>query len=73
LREVDTRPFPCPGPLAEAVRLVRESAIGDTVAVIARDLRSGGSIPVWTGRTGHALTAVEELDDGVRYVITRTR
>jgi TusA-related sulfurtransferase len=72
VREVDTRGTHCPGPLLEAIRLVRESTIGDTVAVIAGDPSATESITTWTQRAGHAV-AVEPVEGGRRFFITRSR
>jgi len=73
MREVDTRGTHCPGPLVEAIRLIGESPVGDTISVIADESESAGSIPVWVARSGHTLARVEQLEDGRRYVITRNR
>lgn len=72
VREVDTRGTHCPGPLLEAIRLVRESMIGDTIAVVAGDPSAAESIPTWTGRAGHRI-AVEPVEGGWRFFITRSR
>ena len=73
VREVDTRGTHCPGPLLEAIRLVRESQLGDTIAVIARDPTANESIPTWVRRAGHRLERVETVDGGWRFSITRSR
>ncbi len=73
VREVDTRGTYCPGALHEVIRLVRESAVGDTIAVIAREPSAAGSIAAWVSRAGHTLAGIEDLEDGRRYLVTRDR
>ena len=71
-RESDTRGHHCPGPLSEAIRLVRECSVGETIAVLADDPSAGSSIPAWVQKAGHSLT-VEESPMGCRYLLTRNR
>ena len=73
VREVDTRGTYCPGPLLEAIRLIRECTMGETIAVVTGDPASGSSIPAWVARAGHTLTGAEDMQDGRRYLITRNR
>ena len=72
VREVDTRGHHCPGPVLEAIRLVSECAVGETVAVIADDPAAVSSIPAWARKAGQALT-IEESAEAHRYLLTRTR
>ncbi|MCB2224489.1 MAG: sulfurtransferase TusA family protein [Actinobacteria bacterium] len=71
-REVDTRGSHCPGPLFEAIRLVRECLVGETVAVVTADAAGGAGISAWAHRARQPL-AIEEFDGGRRYLITRVR
>jgi TusA-related sulfurtransferase len=72
VREVDTRGLHCPGPLLEAIRLIRECLVGETIGVIADDPAAVSSIPAWVKKAGHALT-IEQSSRGQRYLLTRTR
>ncbi len=71
VRQVDTRGTHCPGPLHEAIRLVREAGPGDTIAVVIADAEAAGTIGTWTERAGHRVSEVEPLDGGWRIFITR--
>jgi TusA-related sulfurtransferase len=73
VREVDTRGTHCPGPLLEAIRLVRESDLGDTIAVIAGDPAAEETITTWVRRAGHRLEGIEAVDGGWRFSISRSR
>jgi TusA-related sulfurtransferase len=59
--------------LQELIRLVREAAVGDTVAVMADDPDSRVNIPAWVAKAGYRLDAMEcSPDDTYRFVVTRT-
>jgi TusA-related sulfurtransferase len=70
VREVDMRSSHCPSPLLEMIRLVGESAVGDTVSVIAADGTAGDDITAWARRVRQPIS-VEQLEGGRRYLITR--
>jgi len=46
-RTVDARGSFCPGPLMELIRAIRESQVGDVIAVYSSDKGSKIDIPKW--------------------------
>jgi len=46
-RTVDARGSFCPGPLMELIRAIKESEVGDTIAVWSADKGSKTDIPKW--------------------------
>jgi len=72
-RTVDARGSFCPGPLMELIRAVRESQVGDVIAVLSSDKGSKVDIPKWVEKAGHRLASVESLDGFDRIVIEKAR
>jgi tRNA 2-thiouridine synthesizing protein A len=59
-RLVDARGSFCPGPLMELIRAIRESAVGDVIAVYSSDKGSKTDIPRWVEKAGHRLVSLDE-------------
>ena len=57
-RTIDARGSFCPGPLMELIRAIRESAVGDIIAVRSSDKGSKVDIPKWIEKAGHRLIGV---------------
>jgi len=57
-RTIDARVSYCPGPLMELIRNIRESEVGDVLAVISSDNGSKTDIPAWVHKAGHELIGV---------------
>ncbi|HEX7950782.1 MAG TPA: sulfurtransferase TusA family protein [Candidatus Limnocylindrales bacterium] len=72
-RTVDARGSFCPGPLMELIRAVRESQVGDVIAVLSSDKGSKIDIPRWIEKAGHRLAALESLDGYDRIVVEKAR
>jgi tRNA 2-thiouridine synthesizing protein A len=72
-RTVDARGSFCPGPLMELIRAIRESQVGDVIAVLSSDSGSKIDIPKWVEKAGHRLIAVERLDGHDRIVVEKAR
>lgn len=72
-RTVDARGSFCPGPLMELIRAIRESQVGDTIAVLSSDKGSRIDIPKWIEKAGHRLVALESLDGHDRIVVEKVR
>ncbi len=65
-RTIDARGSFCPGPLMELIRAIRESQVGDVLAVLSSDHGSQTDIPKWIEKAGHRLigvTAREGFDE----------
>ncbi|MHB1738821.1 MAG: sulfurtransferase TusA family protein [Actinomycetes bacterium] len=72
-QEIDARGSFCPGPLMEMIRAIRESSVGQTVAVLSKDPGSRTDIPAWVAKARHEMVAIEDLDGYTRFVVTKAR
>ncbi|OGO54132.1 MAG: preprotein translocase subunit TatB [Chloroflexi bacterium RBG_16_69_14] len=72
-RTVDARGSFCPGPLMELIRAIRESQVGDVIAVYSSDKGSKIDIPKWIEKAGHRLIALEVRDGYDEMVVEKLR
>ena len=72
-RTVDARGSFCPGPLMELIRAIRESSVGDVIAVLSSDKGSKTDIPMWVAKAGHRLVSLESLDGYDQIVVEKAR
>jgi tRNA 2-thiouridine synthesizing protein A len=72
-RTVDARGSFCPGPLMELIRAIRESQVGDVIAVLSSDKGSKIDIPKWVEKAGHRLVSLETRDGYDELVIQKAR
>ena len=72
-RTVDARGSFCPGPLMELIRAIRESQVGDVIAVYSSDKGSKTDIPKWIEKAGHRLIALETRDGYDEIVVEKRR
>jgi TusA-related sulfurtransferase len=72
-RTVDARGSFCPGPLMELIRAIRESQVGDVIAVYSSDKGSKIDIPKWIEKAGHRLVALETRDGFDEIVVEKMR
>ncbi len=72
-RTVDARGSFCPGPLMELIRAIRESQVGDVIAVRSSDKGSKIDIPKWVEKAGHRLISVDGLEGYDEIVIEKMR
>jgi TusA-related sulfurtransferase len=72
-RIVDARGSFCPGPLMELIRAIRESQVGDVIAVYSSDKGSRTDIPKWVEKAGHRLVALESRDGYDEIVVEKLR
>ena len=72
-RTVDARGSFCPGPLMELIRAIRESQVGDIVAVYSSDKGSKADIPKWIEKAGHRLVGLEARDGYDEIVVEKAR
>jgi tRNA 2-thiouridine synthesizing protein A len=72
-RIVDARGSFCPGPLMELIRAIRESQVGDVIAVYSSDKGSKTDIPKWIEKAGHRLVALEARDGYDEIVVEKAR
>jgi tRNA 2-thiouridine synthesizing protein A len=72
-RTVDARGSFCPGPLMELIRAIRESQVGDVLAVLSTDNGSRTDIPKWAEKAGHRLVGVDTRDGYDEIVVEKRR
>ena len=72
-RTVDARGSFCPGPLMELIRAIRESQVGDVIAVYSSDKGSKIDIPKWIEKAGHRLVALETRDGYDEIIVEKVR
>ncbi len=72
-RTIDARGSFCPGPLMELIRGIRESQVGDILAVLSSDKGSKVDIPKWIEKAGHRLITVETLDGYDQILVEKAR
>jgi tRNA 2-thiouridine synthesizing protein A len=72
-RTIDARGSYCPGPLMELIRVIRESQVGDVLAVYSSDAGSKTDIPLWVEKAGHRLVGVETRDGYDEIVVEKLR
>jgi tRNA 2-thiouridine synthesizing protein A len=72
-RTVDARGSFCPGPLMELIRAIRESQVGDVIAVRSSDKGSKIDIPKWIEKAGHRLISLDSLDGYDEIVVEKAR
>jgi len=72
-RTIDARGSYCPGPLMELIRGIRESQVGETLAVLSSDRGSRVDIPKWVEKAGHRLVTVESRDGYDEIIVEKAR
>ena len=72
-RTIDARGSFCPGPLMELIRGIRESQVGDVLAVLSSDKGSKIDIPKWIEKAGHRLVGVTARDGFDEIVVEKMR
>lgn len=72
-RTIDARGSFCPGPLMELIRGIRESAVGDVLAVYSTDRGSKVDIPKWIEKAGHRLIGVFTRDGYDEIIVEKLR
>ena len=72
-RIIDARGSFCPGPLMELIRAIRETQVGDVIAVLSSDKGSKIDIPKWIEKAGHRLVSLESRDGYDEIVVEKAR
>jgi TusA-related sulfurtransferase len=57
----------------ELIRAIRESQVGDILAVLSSDKGSKVDIPKWIDKAGHRLVSLEERDGYDEIVVEKVR
>lgn len=71
-KELDCRDLPCPRPIIELARALGSVAVGDLLAVVARDPAARHDVPAWCRIRGQEFVGETAAADGApRYVVRR--
>ncbi len=70
--ELDCRDLLCPRPVIELGRRLGDVAVGELLAVVARDPAARVDVPAWCRMRGQEYVGEDAADDGApRYVVRR--
>lgn len=70
--ELDCRDLPCPRPIIELAKALPSVAVGDLLAVVARDPAARYDVPAWCRMREQEYVGEDLADDGLpRYVVRR--
>lgn len=72
-RTLDARGSFCPGPLMELIRGMKESEVGDVLAILSTDKGSKTDIPKWVAKAGHTLVGVFTRDGFDEIIVVKAR
>jgi tRNA 2-thiouridine synthesizing protein A len=72
-RTIDARGSFCPGPLMELIRGIRESQVGEVLAVRSTDSGSRTDIPKWVEKAGHRLVSIDSSDGYDEIIVQKAR
>lgn len=70
---IDARGSFCPGPLMELIRGIKESEVGDVLAVYSTDRGSKTDIPKWVEKAGHRLIGVFAREGYDEIIVEKVR
>jgi TusA-related sulfurtransferase len=72
-KRLDVKGFLCPVPVFRAKKAIRDVPVGELLEVLATDPMSKIDIAAWAIRDGHELVAMQEEDEGLRFLVKRVR
>lgn len=71
---LDCRGLPCPRPIIELGRHVRDVEVGEVLGVAADDPAARHDVPAWARMRGQEFLGAETAEDGVPvYLVRRLR
>ncbi len=72
-RVVDARGSFCPGPMMELIRAMKESRVGDVLAVLSTDSSSKRDIEAWATKARHEFLGVFPEEGYDKIVVRKAR
>ena len=70
--ELDCRDLPCPRPIVELAKALPDVAVGEVIAVVARDPAARYDVPAWCRMREQEYVGEDLTEDGVpRYLVRR--
>jgi len=72
-RTLDCIGLYCPAPVLNTRQEVDKLAIGDVLDVLADDPAAEEDLKAWAKRTGQKILKIEKTDEGMRFLIQKTK
>ena len=63
----------CPMPVIRTNEEIDKLAVGETLDVLADDSAAEDDLKAWAKRTGHKILKMEKTNEGIRFVIRKTK
>ncbi len=63
----------CPMPVLQTREKIEEMSVGKVLEVLADDPAAEPDIQAWAKRSGQEIVAIDRTDEGLRFLIRRTR
>ena len=63
----------CPMPVIRTNEEVDRLAVGKTLEVLADDSAAEEDLKAWAKRTGHKILEIEKTNEGMRFLIQKTK
>ena len=63
----------CPMPVIRTNEETDKLTVGETLEVLADDSAAEEDLKAWAKRTGHKILKIEKTNEGIRFVIKKTK
>ena len=63
----------CPMPVIRTKQEMDKLAVGETLEVLADDPAAEEDLKAWAKRTGHKILEIEKINEGLRFLIKKTK
>jgi tRNA 2-thiouridine synthesizing protein A len=63
----------CPMPVIRTNEEIDRLAVGETLEVLADDSAAEEDLKAWAKRTGHQILEIEKTNEGLRFLIKKTK
>lgn len=69
--EIDARGSFCPGPMMELIKAIRQTEIGEYLALLSSDEGTRKDVPAWLNKAQHELVEIINEDGYDRYIVKK--
>ncbi len=69
--EIDARGSYCPGPMMELIKAIRQSEVGELIALLSSDEGTRTDVPAWINKAKHELVEIINEDGFDRYIVKK--
>jgi len=63
----------CPMPVIRTKQEMDKLAVGENLEVLADDPAAEEDLKAWAKRTGHKILEIEKINEGLRFLIKKTK